>query len=204
MSDAGQSEISDAETSDVALMQAIAGGDESAFEALYDRYSAIVHAVCLRILRGHAEAEAVLSDVFWQVWTQAAKYNPERGSPRTYLVTLARSRAIDRWRTISARSTREIAAPVDVLDEKRHGESTERPERRAILGEERELVREAIRGLSAAQRTALQLAFFEGRTHRQIAGDLDLPLGTIKTSIRQGLLKLQRVLGECEPSGRGP
>jgi RNA polymerase sigma-70 factor (ECF subfamily) len=198
------SEASEIEASDVDLMRAIAAGDEAAFESLYDRYSATLHAVCLRILRGHAEAEAVLSDVFWQIWSQAGKYNPERGSPRTYLMTLARSRAIDRWRTISARNAREFAAPIDALDDERHDESLDRPERQAMLGEDRQLVREAIRTLSAAQRKALHLAFFEGRTHRQIAGDLDLPLGTIKTSIRQGLLKLRRVLGECEPSGRKP
>jgi len=154
------SEASETEASDVDLMRAIAAGDEASFESLYDRYSATLHAICLRILRGHAEAEAVLSDVFWQVWSQAGKYNPQRGSPRTYLMTLARSRAIDRWRTISARTAREFAAPLDVLDDERRDESLERPERQAMLGEDRQLVREAIRTLSAAQRKALHLAFF--------------------------------------------
>ncbi len=194
------SENSEVEVTDAELLAAIAGGDQGSFEALYDRYAPLVHAVCLRILRRHADAEAVLSDVFWQVWNQADRYNPNRGSPRTYLMTLSRSRAIDRWRTISAQATRERAAREDVLDDDRGG-SNDEPDRRAILGEERQLVRAALGSLSGSQRKALELAYFGGRTHREIAGDLKLPLGTVKTTIRQGLLKLRRALGKCEPSG---
>jgi RNA polymerase sigma-70 factor (ECF subfamily) len=192
------SEPDEVETSDAALLQAIAGGDAAAFEALYDRYAPILHAFCLRIVRSHADAEAVLSDVFWQVWTQAAKYNPERGSARTYLVTLARSRAIDRWRTTSGRAAREHPIEAEGFEDDRRDGAAERPERLAMLDEERLLVRQAVRSLGAAQRKALELAFFEGRTHRQIAGDLQLPLGTVKTTIRQGLIKLRRALGTCE------
>src|SRR5262245_14056098 len=96
-------EPSESELSDTELFAAVAGGDEQAFVDLYDRFAPQLYAVCLRIVRRHADAETVLSDVFWQIWTQADRYNPNRGSPRTFLMTLARSRAIDRWRAINAR-----------------------------------------------------------------------------------------------------
>jgi RNA polymerase sigma-70 factor (ECF subfamily) len=188
--------------SDAELLAAIAGGDQESLATLYDRYAPQILAVCLRIVRRHADAEAVLSDVFWQIWSQAGRYNPNRGSPRTFLITLTRSRAIDRWRSIAARLSRERGAADDVLDDQATGRANEEPGRIAIAGEEVRLVREALRSLHQSQREALELAYFEGRTHREIAGDLDLPLGTVKTHIRQGLIKLRQSLGACEASGR--
>lgn len=194
-------ESSESFASDVELLDAIAGGDEVSFAALYDRYAPQLYAVCLRIVRSHADAEAVLSDVLWQVWTQADRYNPNRGSPRTFLMTLTRSRAIDRWRTIAARLSRERGAVGDALSDRASGRQDEVPGRKAIAREEGHLVRAALRSLQAAQRQALELAYFEGRTHREIASDLRLPLGTVKTHIRQGLIKLRHALAACEVGG---
>lgn len=188
--------------SDAELLAAIAGGDEESFAALYDRYAPQVLAVCLRIVRRHADAEAVLSDVFWQIWSQAGRYNPNRGSPRTFLMTLTRSRAIDRWRSIAARLSRERGTADDVLGDQAVGRANEEPGRMAMAGEEGRLVRAALRSLHQSQRAALELAYFEGRTQREIAGDLDLPLGTVKTHIRQGLIKLRQALSTCEAGGR--
>jgi RNA polymerase sigma-70 factor (ECF subfamily) len=180
--------------SDAELMAAIARGDEECFATLYDRYAPQLFAICLRIVHRHADAEAALSDVFWQIWTQAGRYNPNRGSPRTFLMTLARSRAIDRWRTIAARLSRERGGADDVLGEQACGRANDGPEQAAMVGEEGRLVREALGSLLPSQRETLELAYFEGRTHSEIASDLGLPLGTVKTHIRQGLIRLRRAL----------
>lgn len=194
-------ESPEALASDAELLSAIARGDEGCFAALYDRYAPQLLAVCLRIVHRHADAEAVLSDVFWQIWTQAGRYNPNRGSPRTFLMTLARSRAIDRWRTIATRLTRERGGAEDVLCDQASDRSDERPEQAAMGDEEGRLVRAALDSLHQSQREALELAYFQGRTHREIASDLGLPLGTVKTHIRQGLIRLRCALRACEAGG---
>lgn len=193
-------ELPDNLESDAELLAAIARGDEEQFATLYDRYGPQIFAVCLRIVRRHADAEAVLSDVFWQIWTQAGRYNPDRGSARTFLMTLARSRAIDRWRVIAARLARERSAE-GVVEELAGAGADEEPGKAAIFGEERERVRAALGALQPSQRQALELAYFGGRTHREVADDLGLPLGTVKTHIRQGLIKLRHTLAACGVGG---
>ncbi len=184
---------------DFALMEGIAAGDRAALSAFYDRYSPHVLAVCLRILRNRSEAEEVMVDVFWEVWDRAERYNPSRGAPRTYLMTLTRSRAIDR------RRSRGFAAVS--LDTSAMGPASEAPGggagggsatalERAVAQEERDLVKRAVEQLDSTHRQVVEMSFFDGLSHSEIAEALHSPLGTVKTRVRQGLIRLRRALGE--------
>jgi RNA polymerase sigma-70 factor (ECF subfamily) len=179
---------------DEALMAAVAQRDEAAFRQLYDRYSPLLYAVSLRILRRTHDAQAVLSDVFWELWRHAERYNPSRGSTRTYLVMLVRSRSIDRLRAESWWQKCDSGFNQSRENEIREWEQAEDPVRLAIADENSSLVAAALEELSDVQQHALQLAYFEGLTHREIAERLGAPLGTVKTHIRNGLSKLGRAL----------
>ncbi len=180
--------------SDAQLMAAVKLGDKLAFAQLYDRYASTVYGVCLRVLHLPAEAEVVVSDVFWEIWRKPDRFDPLRGSCRTYLFTLARSRAIDRLRASATRNQRTQAAMQEaVADAQLHQESLE-PCEEVLADEKRQAVREAVGRLDRDQREALLLAYFEGLTHREISLQLDKPLGTVKTHIRRGLQTLKSVL----------
>ena len=179
---------------DESLMAAIARRDEDAFRRLYVRYSPTLYAVGLRILRRPHDAQAVLSDVFWEVWRQAERFNPNRGSARTYLVMLVRSRAIDRLRAESGRQSCEAEFCHDRENEIAEWQQDEDPARLAIENENSRLVAAALEDLSEAQRQALRLAYFDGLTQREIAEKLGAPLGSVKTHIRTGLARLGRAL----------
>ena len=179
---------------DVAAMDAVRQGDRDAFAGVYDRHSAAVYGLALRVLRHGPDAEAVVSDVFYELWRNPNKYDASRASLRSYLMTMTRCRAIDRVRASTTRAdktaaAREAAAP-DWLDRQAH----HTPERDAIVCEQGELVRAAVRRLDAGQRQALVLAYFQGMTHREIADELDKPLGTVKTWLRRALLDLRDAL----------
>lgn len=182
------------EMSDADLMQCIAGGDEKAFESLYDRYAATLYAVCLRVLRREADAAEVLSEIFLEVWEKADRYEPQRGSTRGFLVTLARCRSIDRARSINASSGR-IEKLTIIREASQSGrEEAAQPHMRIIQEEESSMLRSALGSLNGTQQRLLQMAFFDGLTHPQIAKELDMPLGTVKTSIRRGLRLLRDLL----------
>jgi RNA polymerase sigma-70 factor (ECF subfamily) len=179
---------------DEALLAGIAHRDEDAFRQLYDRYSPLLYAVCLRILRRPDDAQAALSDTLWEVWHHAERYNPNRGTARTYLVMLVRSRAIDRLRAESARHVVEMEFGQSREPDLAEWQQDEDPARLAIAEENSRLVAAALEELSAAQKRALQLAYFDGLTHREIAERLGAPLGSVKTHIRTGLARLGRAL----------
>lgn len=175
---------------DVEILRAIAGGDEQALGALYDRYRLILFGIILRILRSQPEAEDCLQEVFLQVWRRASTFEEERGRPFTWLVTLARSRAIDRLRSAGARERAVTEATRGVADAVSDAATD------AVKSEQAKAVRDALAELPEEQRRALVLAYFEGLTQTEIAERLQTPLGTVKTRMRSGMIKLRELLGE--------
>jgi RNA polymerase sigma-70 factor (ECF subfamily) len=179
------------------LAKAVAEGDPAALAELYDRHGAGVYAVCLRVLRDAEEAEEILEDVFFQLWRQARQYDASRGSVAVYLVTLARSRAIERLRVRERRTRLRSEVPDELLGETSVGlaSSGTSPLHEALSFERRTHVRRALAELPTEQREAVELAFLEGLSHAEIAERLREPLGTIKTRIRTGLLRMRGALG---------
>lgn len=178
---------------DLELIEKIRQGDQSALDLLYKRYSSPVYSLIWKILQNSEEAEDVALDVFWQVWRQADRYDPARGAPPAWIFTLARSRAIDRLRSRSRREDRTISIDdpnihFDPLDENAS------PDQVVSFRQNRDAVRAAMEKLSVVQREAVELAFLKGMTHVEISEKLGQPLGTVKTRIRQGLIRLRRHL----------
>ena len=170
------------------LLQAVSRGDESALAALYDRYRLILFGLILRILHDRQEGEDVLQEVFFQVWRRANDFDPARGRAFTWLVTIARSRALDRLRMLSSRS-RFVEA-----DEQTVSDEVTDTAQELVKSEEGQIVRQALAELPHEQRRALLLAYFEGLTQAEIAERLGDPLGTVKTRMRSGLIKLRELL----------
>jgi RNA polymerase sigma-70 factor (ECF subfamily) len=182
---------------DLALMSAIAAGDPSALRDLYDRHAGQVLALCLRILRDRAEAEEALGDVFLELWEKAERFRESRGAPLSYLMTVARSRAIDRLRRrqrtgvfVDSHPSLEAVAPAA------QAAADAGPYLDLAASEQKAKIRRALAGLSAAERRAVELSFFDGLSHGEIAKTLQEPLGTVKSRIRQGLLRLRDALGD--------
>lgn len=185
--------------SDNDLMEAVGEGDQSALAKLYDRHSRHVYTVAKRVLGSDADAEAIVSDVFLELWKAAGRFEPSRGSCRTYLVVLARSRSIDRLRASRTyRDHVESAASAPGYGETRE---TDSPRAKLLLAEQRELVGDAVGSLSEQQSQAIELAFFRGLTHQEIADRLDEPLGTVKSRIRTGLMALRTRLSKLRGDG---
>lgn len=171
-------------------MHAIVRGDEAALGSLYDRYRLILFALLVRILNSRQEAEDILQEVFIQVWRRAGNFDEKRGKPFTWLVTLARSRAIDRLRQLSARERLAVASAEEAPPEASDAAVD------AYRSEQKEIVAEALAQLPEEQRHSLVLAYFEGLTQSEIATRLGTPLGTVKTRMRSGMIKLRELLGE--------
>lgn len=182
-----------AEISDLDLVRAIQRGDESALGALYDRYSAILFGLIVRIINSRPEAEDILQQVFLQVWNRAANFDEARGKVFTWLVTLARSRAIDRMRALAVR-----AKAVDIAGQESPQVAAATGDEAVLRGEQREFIRGLLQELPEDQRTVLLLAYFEGLTQTEIAERLEQPLGTIKTRMRTALIRLREAM-----KGRG-
>jgi RNA polymerase sigma-70 factor (ECF subfamily) len=178
---------------DVELIGRIQACEQEALGLLYDQLAPLVHAVILRILGDRTEAEEVLGETFWQVWNNAERYDPSRGTVAGWVLTMARSRALDALR---ARRRRE--AGVAAYGDKNLELPTSpalMPETVALQGEQARAVAAALKGLSEEQRLPIELAYYEGLSQTEIAGRLGQPLGTIKTRIRLGLLRLRNALG---------
>jgi RNA polymerase sigma-70 factor (ECF subfamily) len=167
-----------------------AAGDQSALAALYDDSCHLVYSVVLRVVGDVADAEEVTMDVYTQVWRSAAAYDGSRGSVTSWLITLARSRAIDRLRSRSSRRQNETLFP-ETFDLPSSGLS---PERQSEATQTRRRVTAALQSLSPEQREVVRLAFFAGLTHSELAARLQQPLGTVKTRLRTGMMKLRQQL----------
>lgn len=187
---------------DGALMCAIAAGDATALARLYDRYSPIVFAFCLRSLKSDAEAEEVVVDIFWEIWQRHDRYDASRGSPRTYLLNLTRSRIIDRLRMLRARRVLPTVA-LDTGDgrvDEAGAAGNARPPLDDLVGsEQRDRLREAMRRLTPEQRETLELTYFDAMSNSEVAERLGQPIGTVKSRIRQALIRLREALGGTTP-----
>ena len=169
-------------STDVELVSAIRSGNESAMTALYDKYSPIVYSVALRVLADSGAAEDVLQDVFMQLWRNPGAFDSSRGNLGPWLAVIARNRAID-----SLRRRQPVTDIEDVIVSVEPDLAGDAERARAM-----EKVRSALSGMPAPQRDALEMAYFEGLTHTEIAAKTGEPLGTIKTRIRAGLLALRK------------
>jgi RNA polymerase sigma-70 factor, ECF subfamily len=174
----------------VAQLSRIAVGDQIALASFYDSTNSRVFSLILRILTNHSNSEEVLVDVYLQVWRQAANYRIERGTPMVWLMTIARSRALDRLR--AGRQERQCNQPLDLASELRSFEAL--PDSSAINHEHQQIIRKALMTLSIEQRQALELAYFSGLSQSEIAEKIGKPLGTVKTRLRLGMMKLKNVL----------
>lgn len=177
-----------------ALLQRLVNGDQSAMAELYDGTNTLVFGLAFRILGERAAAEDVVVEVYMQVWKQAQKYDAQRGTPLSWLLTVTRSRAIDALR---ARQRLRNPEPLETATEARADAPD--PEEASSLVERRRIVCRALESLSAEQRQVIELAYFSGLSHTEIAEKLGQPLGTIKTRIRSGLLRLRELLGAAAP-----
>jgi RNA polymerase sigma-70 factor, ECF subfamily len=177
---------------EVELLRRIGQGDRECFAQLYDRFSSPVFSTAFRILNNQEAAEDVLQEVFLQIWEKAALYDPVRGRPLTWAITLTRNKAIDRLRSTQRRgrlreSLERESGGKEQFDGRNSFDAVDLIEKGRLVGE-------AMQKLAAEQREALELAFFSGLTQSEIAEHLNEPLGTIKARIRRGMLRLKSLL----------
>ncbi|HEY3153367.1 MAG TPA: sigma-70 family RNA polymerase sigma factor [Candidatus Binatia bacterium] len=174
----------------VHLIQRAAAQDREAFSQLYDQYSSLVFSLAMRMLRAQSDAEDLLQEVFMQVWRQAGSYSQERGSPEAWIINIARSRAIDRLRSIRRRDRSFV-----LTDDPAAVESPDNVESAAGESEAKLAMNSALANLPESQRKVLELAYFDGLSQSEIAERLSEPLGTVKTRMRAGIQRLRGVLG---------
>ena len=174
----------------VSLVERVAAGDQAALATLYDATNRFIYSLILRVLGDMGTAEEVLIDVYTQLWRQAASYDANRGAPLAWMATIARSRAIDRLR--SGWQDQHRKESLDVLGDA--PANTANPEESAAASERQRLVREALNLLTPEQRRVIELAYYSGLSHSEIAEKLNQPLGTVKTRTRLGMMKLREAL----------
>jgi RNA polymerase sigma-70 factor (ECF subfamily) len=175
---------------DAELLAAIAAGDQAALGELYDRYASIALGLANRVTSDRGVAEEVVQDAFVSAWRRAGSYQPERGEPRTWLLSIVHHRAIDRIRGLGARARTQELDLTFAADTSGSADVW----REAWAGLEREEIAAAVAKLPAEQREAIELAFFGGLSHTEIAERTGQPLGTIKGRVRLGLRRLRTVL----------
>jgi RNA polymerase sigma-70 factor (ECF subfamily) len=187
-------ESAESQAEDRECLRRLAAGDREAAAPLYDRHARAIYSLVLRIVDDEADAEDVVQEVFTQAWRQASRYDPARGAVAAWLLMMARTRAIDKVRARRARS-----GPQPIDDERAMEQMPAAGADAAdhLLGaEQARLLQRALGDLPLLQRMAIELAYYEGLTQREIADRLEEPLGTVKTRIRLGLLKLRESLAE--------
>lgn len=184
----------DRQDSDGAIADALQRGDVAGLESLYDRYGTLAYSVAMRVLGDSGRSEDVVQECFLRLWNSAARFDVNRGSLRTWLITAVRNRSIDHLRGRAAHERQEREIPFDA---EAVGEGSN-PWHEVVLGIERELIQEALARLPQEQRQAVELAFYQGYTQKEIAESVNVPLSTIKGRMRLALEKLHSYL-----QGRG-
>ncbi|MFE2628307.1 sigma-70 family RNA polymerase sigma factor [Streptomyces sp. NPDC059374] len=172
------------------LVHEVALGDQEAFATVYDAVAGSVLGVARAVLRDQAQSEEVAQEVLVEVWRTAPRYRPERGTAINWILTLAHRRAVDRVRSVEAAAARDTKAAL-LAHQPAYDEVTEQVENRL----EQEQVRRCLRTLTELQRQSVTLAYYRGLTYREVAEALSLPLGTVKTRLRDGLIRLRDCLG---------
>ncbi|MFC8369625.1 MULTISPECIES: sigma-70 family RNA polymerase sigma factor [unclassified Streptomyces] len=172
------------------LLMLVAGGDQKAFEDLYGLVSGPVYGLVRRVVRDPAQSEEVAQEVLLELWRSAARFDPGRGSALSWVLTLAHRRAVDRVRSARAAGEREQREA-----RRGPGPAFDQVAEEVEAGLEREWVRRCLDRLTALQRQSVTLAYYDGYTYREVAERLSLPLGTVKTRMRDGLTRLRDCLG---------
>ena len=172
------------------LLQRAGRGDQEAFAGLYDAVASRLHGLVLRVVRDPAQAEEVTQEAMVEIWRQSARFDPALGSPLSWLMTIAHRRAVDRVRSAEATSRRDTS-----YHQQNQVTEHDSTAEEATQNLEARRVRQALRSLTDTQRGALELAYFGGYTHNEVSTMLGIPLGTAKTRIRDGLIRLRDTLG---------
>ena len=180
---------------DIGLLQRIAARDTAALAELYDRHNRLLFGLVLRIVRDRGEAEEILQEAFVRVWTRAERYDARIGGPLPWIVRVARNCAIDRLRARRVRATVDTPA-IDLAAVEATAAATgiQTPEAAVLDSERRQRLTGALAGLPSDQRQLIEAAFFEGYTHSELAQRFGLPLGTVKTRIRLGMIAMRKRL----------
>jgi RNA polymerase sigma-70 factor (ECF subfamily) len=185
--------VSATDADDQLLITAVARGESQALEVLYDRYSGVVYRLAFRMLKHREQSEEIVQEVFWRVWRRSSSFERERGRVAQWIFGIAHNLCIDEMRRMRAR-------PNPVYDDENHpviqqliDDQVDVPAA-AWASEQRRVIVSALASLPSAQREAIELAYFGGLSHQEIADQLDRPLGTIKTRVRLGLQKLGSIL----------
>lgn len=180
------------------LLAQVAKGDKDAFAKLYDAVAPVVFGITRRVIRDRAQSEEVTQEVMLEIWRCAGGFDPDRGNARAWVATMAHRRAVDRVRSSQSSRDREQSAgrweiPYDPVSEQVESSA------------ERETLARAMSQLTPLQRQVIELAYYDGRTYREVAMHLDAPLGTVKTRMRDGLMHLRQALtsadGEAPSTG---
>ena len=182
------------------LISLIAAGDPAALSELHAQAERYVTTIVARVVRNEAETEEVVNDVFQQVWKLAKHYDPVRCNAHSWIAMMARSRALDRWRIVASRTR--LVESHDQLPEHPTAPASS-PESLAVDRETRRSIQASLEQLPVEQREAIRMAFFEGLSHADVAFKSGLPLGTVKTRIRLGLLKLREQMPVPSPISQG-
>lgn len=172
------------------LIRRVALGDEAAFEALYDAVSPTIFGLVRRVVRDPAQSEEVTQEIFVEIWQQAARFDADRGKALSWILVIAHRRAVDRVRASQASTDRDLRQGI-----KEYQDSYDDVADTVELRLETERVAKALDSLTDSQREAITLAYYGGHTHREVAALLNVPVGTVKTRIRDGMIRLRDKLG---------